>query len=168
MDEMDTVSSESTSKKNYGITVPSKIIEELKRIQQRLMELVDGDEELASNIIEYSLLLGKGKGVYRETVDNLIWKKYPKIYTSPELAGKNELFHLIYHFHNIIRLQDKSVKEYILKNAPKKERDNFTKQFCEIIDKEVIRIFYPGDTEDNKGETSTIGEITEQLNDIDI
>lgn len=169
MDEMKVVSNKSSSKKDYEITVPSEIIEEVKRIEKRIAELADGDDEFISNIVEYSLLLCKGKGIYIDNIKKLVWKKYPDIRTDLKLEGKSELFYLAYDLGNIIIGKHKLTEDYISKNAPKKEGwCDFKDQFRELIEEEVNRIFYPGGLEDGESESGIIGNITEQLNDMEI
>jgi hypothetical protein len=168
MDEME-ISNQSNSKKNYGIEIPLEIIEELKRIEKRITELADGDNKFISNIVEYSLLLCKGKGIYIDNIKKLVWKKYPDIRTDLKLEGKSELFKLVYNLSQIIVGKHKLTQDYISKNAPKREGwIDFQDQFRELIEEEVNRIFYPGGLEDGESESGIIGNITEQLNDMEI
>jgi len=161
---------------NYDIVIHPQIIEELKRIEQRITELADGDDEFISNIVEYSLILGKNQGIYIDYIDKLIWDKYPNIRTAPKLEGKSELFKLVYKLGNIIIGQHPLIKQYFRENTPDdpnprknwyKPWTNYVKQFREVLEPEIIKIFYEGD-DSNEEECSIIGNINEHSNNMEM
>lgn len=155
-------------KKEYDITIAPEIISELKRLERRITELTDGDDKLVGKIVEYSLMLGKGKGIYSSSVENLIWKEYPDIRTAPELEGKSELFTLIYKLATIITLKH-IISKKELDNIPCEEWLGYKGQVREKIEQEILKIFYPGDYEvEEKHEIDIIGEVTTQFDNMDI
>jgi hypothetical protein len=153
----------------YNITIHPKVISNLKTIQKKIMELTDNDEDLVTNIVEYSLEMNHGKRYINDVYD-LVWKKYPGIHTDSELraAGKSELFDLIFNLNQIRVGQDEITKE-VWKNFPKKQCYHYLDQFRERIEPEILKIFYPGEYENEEMQvTDVIGEVTDQLNSIDI
>jgi len=162
----------------YDIVIPPEIIEELKRIEKRITELTDGDDEFVSNIVEYSLILGKNQGIYIDYINKLIWDKYPNIYTNSKCiaGGKKELFKLVYDLGNIIIGQHQLIKQYFEENTPDdpnprknwyKPWSNYVKQFREVLEPEIIKIFYDSD-DNNEEECSIIGDMNEHSNNMEI
>lgn len=161
--------------KQYDITIPREIIEELQNMQKRLMELVETDEELARNIIEYTLLLGKNKGVYVQDMRKLVWNKYPNMYKDPKQEDKAELLEIIYYFSKIVMCKHKIIQDYILMHSSKEESSIFKAKLREVIEEEIIKIFYPGGVESdcemkdlNEPVCDIMGEVTEQIDSIEL
>lgn len=152
---------------NYEIVIHPEIIDELKKIEKRITELTDGDDETVSNIVEYSLVIGKNQGIYRENINNLIWDKYPDIATDYRFQDKRELFKLAFDLTEIIIGQHRLTKEYFRENTPVERISegypvwsNYVNQFREVLEPEIIKIFYASD-EGNEEECSIIGNINE-------
>ena len=138
-------------------------IEEIQRIQQEMMLIAGDNEDLVRNIVENVLLLGKRKvvnGYYitLQDVYKIIEDSYPPCSekTSDLKMLTYELF-LVKSCEFLFTESWDHTKKY-------KRSDNFEK-FCVEVEEEIIKIFYPGDLEDNMSnkleECGIIGDIIE-------
>jgi hypothetical protein len=159
---------------NYDIIIHPVIIEELKRIEKRITELADGDDEFISNIVEYSLLICKNQGIFRENINELIRDKYPNMHIDLKLEGKEELFKLVFDLTEIIIGQHQLTKDYFVVNTTPEKRSEgwpiwakYVKQFREVLEPEIIKIFYDSD-DNNEEECSILGNMNEHSNNMEM
>ena len=146
---------------------------EIKSLQRQIMSLTNYDEDLVSRIVEYTLLLGKGKGIYMETIYNLIMAKYPDYKYHQEFEEKGDLKMCVYQLAKIVTMRHEAVVEVSKKDLLTKSRSYYI-QLREAIEEEIIKIFYPGDIINDSEmmeiipEPAIIGDLTEYIDSIEL
>lgn len=164
--------------KNKGeVQIPDAIITELKFIQTGMMIVAREDTEVVRKIVESALLIGKGENL--NSVRDNVYEAYPNIYENPEFKDKSMLLNFCNYLNTILTLKHRAFKVDFSKVDPSELRD-YKFAVRDKIEQAMLRIFYPGDYEnedtiiienhkiEDTTEADIIGNLAHQLDDMDI
>ena len=154
--------------KQYDITIPKKIIDDLVHIENEMSKILKDDNELLCEIVEKLLLFDKPDHndviVCEEEINQCVWKKYPDLYSNTNHQDKSKILDHIFDITMILKGEYEEKIYNKIEQMSYEKRLASIKDYRKIIENEIIKIFYPGDfviEENYEKESTLIGDVSE-------